>query len=188
MFRTRSRISYNRPSEELFVIESNVVRRLLFGGIGLLLAVSFLVSVDWREDFAGEMIAGTVFYFVVTAICLAVAGWNSRVELDRHAGEVRFVKRFAGVALSTSVVPAAEVTAVVVQGIRFLRDDEKAGATLLGSRFRRYVERRNVYYKLQLETEEKLRFVEDSTDFAELEPAAKAMAEFLEVTYRHEEL
>jgi hypothetical protein len=188
MFKLRSRIAVTRPADEQLAVQSNLARRLLFGSLALLLVVSFIVGVDWDDDFVGGMVAGTIFYFVITAICLGVAGWNSVVLFDRAEGEARFIKRLFGVQLSRSALALSNVRAVVIQGIRFLKESEQPRSGLFGSRFRGQMERRNTYYKLQLEGEEKLHLVEDSTDLGDLEAAGKAIADFLGITYRREEL
>lgn len=188
MIRLRSRIALARPDEHRLLIQSNVARRLLFGAIAAVLVLSFIVSSDWGRAQEDGMIAGTIFYFVITAICLAVAGWNSMMILDRSHGEAYFIRKLFGIRFASSSMPLSEISSVVVQGAKLLREQEKPRATMLSNRLRGHVERRNVYYKLMLETAEKLHFVEDSTDLSELQSAATAMAEFLGVSYRHEEI
>lgn len=187
MIRLRSRIAVSQPSDDTLVVQSNRSRRILFGSIGTVLLISFFVGFEPDAETSG-MVAGTVFFFAVTAVCLAVAGWNSLMILDRSTRRASFVRRLFGIPLSRSEMELASVAAVVVQGARLLRDEEKPRATLISSRFRQHVERRNVYYKLMLETQEKLHFVEDSTDLSDLESVAQGIAEFLGVSYRHEEL
>lgn len=188
MLRLRSRISVSRQDEDRLAVQSNLGRRLLFGGIALLLFVSFLVGVDLERDFADGMIAGTVFYFAITAVCTAVAGWNSIVVFDRSRGKAEFMRKLFGIRLGSSSLELGEIRAVVVRGLRFLRDSEQPQPGMLNQRFRGYVERRNVYYKLHLETSETFHFVEDSTDLTDLEAAAEGIAGFLGVTYRREEI
>lgn len=188
MLRQRSRVSISRPDEGQLIVRSNIARRVLFGAIGALLIVSFLVSADWEGRVADGMIAGTIFYFAVVLICLSVAGWNSVMALNRHDGNAHFIRRFFGITLGHGTLDLSRITAVVIQGLKFLRESEQPQSGLLGSRFRGYMERRNVYYKLHLETDEKLHFVEDSTDVEDLEAAAREMADFLGVTYRREEI
>ena len=188
MIRLRSRIAFSRPDEQRLVIQSNVARRLLFGAIAAVLLLSFVVSSDWSSAGEDGMVAGTIFYFAITAICLAVAGWNSMMLLDRSRGEADFVRKLFGIRLASSSMPLSSITAVVIQGARLLLEHEKPRATMLGTRLRGQVERRNVYYKLMLETAEKMHFVEDSTDLSDLESVATSMAEFLGVSYRREEI
>lgn len=186
MIRLRSRISYSQPTAATFTIQSNVGRRILFGGIAALLFVAFLVSADWGEGVADGRVAGTIFYFSLVAVCVAVAGWNSMVVLDKSDNKAHFVRRLFGLVLGHSTMNLSDVRAVVVQCLRFLREQEQPA---LGStRMRSYMERRTYYFKLHLETAEKLHFVEDSTDSGDLEAAGQAMAGFLNVTYRREEL
>ncbi|MFW6288250.1 MAG: hypothetical protein ACOC2Q_00550 [Spirochaetota bacterium] len=188
MIRLRSRIAYSRPDEHRLLVQSNVARRLLFGGIAAILLISFFVSSDWGSVHEDGMIAGTIFYFVITAICLTVAGWNSMMLLDRSRGEAYFIRKLFGIRFASSSMTLSAITAVVIQGARLLREQEKPRSTMLSSRLRGHVERRNAYYKLMLETAEKLHFVEDSTDLSDLESVATSMAEFLGVSYRHEEI
>jgi hypothetical protein len=188
MLRQRSRITIRQPDETSLAVQSNTGRRVLFGGIGILLLISFVVGADWDGAPADGLIAGTIFYFGVTAICLVVAGWNSILLLDGAQREARFIRRLFGITLSRSHMDLSRVRAVVVQGLRFLRESEQPQPGLGSQRFRGYIERRNVYYKLYLETDEKLHFVEDSTDLTDLESAAQTMADFLRVGYRREEI
>ncbi|MFW5689239.1 MAG: hypothetical protein ACOC1U_06690 [Spirochaetota bacterium] len=188
MLRQRSRITVRQPDESSLAVQSNTGRRLLFGGIGVLLIVSFLVSADWSGEIADGMVAGTIFYFGITAICLAVAGWNSMVVLDGRDRSAHFIRRIFGITIGHSTLDLSAVRAVVIQGLRFLRESEQPQGGLGSSRLRNYMERRNAYYKLFLETDEKLHFVEDSTDVSDLEAAGHAMADFLGVSYRREEI
>lgn len=188
MIRLRSRIGLSRPDEDRLLIQSNVARRVLFGAIAAVLLLSFVVSSDWGRVQDDGMVAGTIFYFAITAICLVVAGWNSMMVLDRSRREASFIRKLFGIRLGSSSMPLESVSAVVVQGAKLLREQEKPRSTMLSSRLRGHVERRNVYYKLMLETAEKLHFVEDSTDASDLESVAMSMAEFLGVSYRHEEI
>ncbi|MFW6288924.1 MAG: hypothetical protein ACOC2Q_03995 [Spirochaetota bacterium] len=178
----------SQHDHDRLVVQSNVGRRALFGGIALLLLVSFVVGVDFERDFADGMITGTVFYFAITAICAVVAGWNSIVLFDRAQGRVEFIRKLFGIRLGSSSLELGDIRAVVLRGLRFLRESEQPQPGMLNQRFRGYVERRNVYYKLHLETDETLHFVEDSTDLTDLESAAQGIADFLGVTYRREEI
>jgi len=188
MFRLRSRISVSLRDEDCLAVQSNVGRRILFGGIALLLFVSFIVGVDLERDFADGMVAGTIFNFSITAVCTVVAGWNSIVLFDRSRGRVEFIRKLFGIRLGSSSLELGEIRAVVLRGLRFLRESEQPQPGMLNQRFRGYVERRNVYYKLHLETAETFHFVEDSTDLTDLEAAAQGIADFLGVTYRREEI
>ena len=188
MVRLRSRIAISQRDEKRLAVQSNIARRILFGAIGLLLLLSFVLSVDWQEDFEDGMIAGTIFYFAVTAVCLAVAGWNSVLLLDRADGRAHFMRKLFGIRLTHATLELSRVKAIVIQSIRFLRESEQPRTGFFSGRLRQQVERRNVYHKLYLEGEEKLHFVEDSTDAADLEAAGKTMADFLGISYRHDEL
>jgi len=188
MFKLRSRITVSQPDDDTIVVQSSVGRRVLFGAIALLLLVAFVMGVDWESDFADGMVAGTVFFFSITAICIAVAGWNSMVVLNRSRGSAEFIRKLFGIRLGFSSLELALVTAVVVRGLRFLRESELPQQGFLGPRTRGLAGRRNVYYKLHLETAERLYFVEDSTELTELESAGQGIADFLGVAYRQEDL
>ena len=188
MFRLRSRIAISHPSESRLVLRNNPGRRVLFGFIGGLLLVAFFLSVDWQTDFEGGMVAGTIFYFVLTAICVGVAVWSSSILFDSENDEINFTKSIFGIEIRRDRVGASAVQAVTIQGVRFLKDSERPQPGLLNTRFRNYVERRNNYYKLYLDLGERLQFVEDSTDLTDLDAIATEMARFLQVTLRREEI
>ena len=78
--------------------------------------------------------------------------------------------------------------AVVIRGLQFLKESEQPQPGLLNTRFRGYINRRNVYFKLFLDFAESRRLLEDSTDLADLEAAAGQIAGFLNVEYRREEM
>lgn len=187
MLRLRSRISVSQPDDQTIAVQSFLGRRILFGAIGALLLISFFVSVDWQGDFEDGMVAGTIFYFSVLAICLAVAGWNSMLVLSRSKDEARFIKKLFGIPLASASLPLHEITAVVIQGATLLKESERP-TSMIATRLQRAAQQRNVYYKLYLETADKLHFVEDSTDLTDLEGAARGIAEFLGVTFRREEI
>ena len=188
MIRLRSHITVTHPDDGRLVVQSSAGRRLLFGGIALLLLVSFLVGMDWDEGIEEGMVVGTIFYFSITAVCAAVAGWNSQLILDRDDARVHFVRKLFAARLRHAELPLADVTGVVIHGIRFLKESEQPRVGLFSSRMHGYMERRNVYYKLHIETDERPYLVEDSSDLADLEAAAHAIAAFLDVDYRREDL
>jgi hypothetical protein len=150
--------------------------------------IAFATSIDFQSDFERSALAGTIFYGFITLICLSVAAWGSAVRFDGAEKLIRFERRFAGIRVGSEETPAASVRAVILQGVKFLKDSEQPQPGLLNTRFRSYVARRNVYYKLYLEFEEKRRILEDSTDIADLEAAGTRIAQFLGVDYRREEL
>lgn len=188
MVRLRSHISVTHPDDRRLVVQSSFGRRLLFGGIALLLLVSFFVGMDWDEGIEEGMIVGTIFYFSITAVCAAVAGWNSQLILDHDDSRVHFVRKLFAVPLNHTKLALDDVTGVVIHGIQFLKESEKPRGGLFSNRVHSYMERRNVYYKLHLETDERPYLVEDSSDLTDLETAARAIAGFLGVDYRREDL
>ncbi len=188
MFRLRSRLSVSQTPDRRLVVELSGRRRLLFGFISLLLIIAFFVSVDFERDFGEDFSAGIIIYFALVAVCVAVAGWNSLVVLDGTRHEARFSKRLFGLALHESVVSLTTVRSVLLQSVQFLRGREMPQPGAMTNRLRNYMERRNVYFKLYIETDEKRHFVEDSTDTSELELAADSMSQFLGVPLLREEL
>jgi hypothetical protein len=187
MFTHRSRMTISQPDAGRLTVQSSMTRRGLFGGIGLLLVISFVIGMNWDEGIAEEMVVGTIFYFAITAVCLVVAGWNAKLVLDRGAGEARFIRSLFGIPVRSAALRLSEVTAVVIRGIRFLKESEQPRGDF-STRIQGYVERRNVYYKLHLETQDRLHLVEDSTNLADLEEVARRMAAFLGISFRREEL
>ena len=188
MFRLRSRIVLSHPGDSRLVVRSSPGRRVLFGLVGGVLLAAFFLSVDWQSDFEGGMVAGTIFYFVLTATCVGVAAWGSSILFDTENDEISFAKSIFGIEVQRVCIGASAVQAVTIQGVRFLKDSERPQPGLLNRRFRNYVERRNNYYKLYLDLGERLQFVEDSTDLTDLDAAATEIARFLQVTLRREEI
>jgi hypothetical protein len=188
MFRLRSRLTVAQPSEARIVLRSNPTRRILFGIVGALLIVAFVIGVDWQEDFQSGSVAGSIIYFFLTATCVGVAAWGNSVHFDNDRGTVAFVKSVFGIEVRKEQMPASEVDAVTIQGIQFLKESERPQAGLLNSRFRAYLDKRNTYYKLFLDFGEKRRFVEDSTELADLEGAATAISRHLDVSYKREDI
>lgn len=188
MFRLKSRLAVTQTAERELVVQLSGRRRILFGLIAALLITAFLFSVDFQRDFGEGLSAGSVIYFGLVVICAAVAGFNSLVTLDTARHEARFSKRLFGINLQGSSVSLTAVRGVLLQSVQFLRGREMPQPGPMSSRFRSYMERRNVYYKLYIETDEKRHFVEDSTDSGELEEAATAMSQFLSVPLMREEL
>ena len=187
MFRLKSRITAVRTGESTLVVRTSNGRRVLFGVTAAFLVVAFFVGVDWELDFVDGLPAGMVFFFGVLAICTGVAGWKSSVVFDTDARTVRFSKQLFGIVVQEQTLPADDVRSVVLQGIRFLKDAERPQPGLLNNRLRDTIARRNVYYKLFLETSEKRHLIEDSTDTDDLDGAAQAIAGFLNLPVRHEE-
>lgn len=188
MFRLRSRLSVTHSGERELIVQLNGRQRVLFGLIAALLIAGFAFGVDFERDFGEDFSAGMIIYFALVVICLSVAGFNSLVTLDTQRHEARFSKRLFGFGLQSKVISLASVRSVLLQSIEFLRGKEMPQQGPMTSRFRDYMQRRNVYFKLYLETDEKRHFVEDSTDSSELESAASAMSQFLSIPLVREEL
>jgi hypothetical protein len=160
----------------------------VFALISAVLIIAFLVGVDWQRDFGEEFSGGIVFYFALTAVCLAVAGWNSVLLIDRSDHRARFSKRLFGLPLHQQTVELAGRVHVLILSASFLKGREMPQPGALTNRFRNYAEKRNVYYKLFIVVDDQRYFVEDSTDTDELEHAAVAMSEFLGIEFRKEEI
>jgi hypothetical protein len=188
MFRVRSRITITHPSETTLVLRSNPGRRVLFGIVGALLLLAFVLSVDWQADFERGSLVGTIFYFVLTTTCLVVAAWGSSVLFDSDKKEIIFTRTIVGIAVRRDRQETTAVQAVTVVGVRFLKESERPQPGLLNTRFRNYIDRRNNYYKLYLDLGERRRFLEDSTDLTDLDAAANEISQFLHVTLRREEV
>jgi hypothetical protein len=170
------------------MLRSSPGRRVMFGVIGAVLLVSFFLSVDWQTDFGGGSIGGTLFFFALTAICLAVAAWGSSIHFDATEKAVTFTKTLAGIQVRRDRIETKTVRAVTVEGLKFLKDSERPQPGILNTRFRSYVDRRNNYYKLYLDLGERRQFLEDSTDLSDLDAAAHEISQFLQVTLRREEI
>ena len=187
MFRLKARVTAVRRSATVLAVQTSAGRRVLFGVSAVFLVVAFLVGADWERDFQNGIAAGMVFYTGLTLICVAVAGWKSRVLLDTESRTVVFSKLLFGMRVQEAHLRIDDVTCVVVHGIRFLKDAERPQPGLLNNRLRETISRRNVYYKLFLETSGKRHLIDDSTDASELDSAATAIGAFLNVPVRHEE-
>lgn len=188
MFRLRSRVSLAQPAPHQLLLRTNPIRRVLFGAVAVFLVVAFFVSYDFGAGFERGMIAGTVFYAILTITCILVAGRGSSVLFDTQADELVIEAKLFGLSVSRQSMSTKDIRGVVIQGIRFLKDSEQPQPGLLNSRFRGYIARRNVYYKLYLDLAESRRLLEDSTDLPDLEATAGRIAGFLNTDYRHEEL
>jgi len=108
----------------------------MFGIVGGLLLLAFFVSVDWQSDFDRGSLVGTIFYFVITATCVAVAAWGSSVFFDKGGCDVSFIKSIFGLEVQRDRVEARAVQAVTIQGVRFLKDSERPQPGLLNTRSR----------------------------------------------------
>lgn len=186
MFKLRSRVVLAASSEDLIVLQSSPGRRVLYGAIGLLLLIAMAMSVDWQADFNREMIVGTIIYLALTLTSIGVAAFGRSVRFDRSTGEISFIRAIAGVRVGESSMPLSDVRSVTIQGVQFLKESEQPQPGLLNTRFRNYVQRRNNYYKLYLDTDNSRRFLEDSTELADLDAAASRIAEFLGVELKRE--
>jgi hypothetical protein len=188
VLRVRTRIAASRPREDLLILRSNIGRRLGFAAIAVLLVVALFVGVDWGEDFGRQSVGGTIFYLLLTLTTLGVAAWGRSVHLDKAAGEVHQVRTLVGIEVHRTTTAASSVKAVVIQGMRFLKEAEQPRPGLLNTRFRNYVDRRNSYYKLFLERDDDRIFLEDSTDLSDLDGAAEQISGFMGITLRREDI
>ena len=188
MVRLRSRLSLKPIGEKQLLLQSNPGRRAMFGAVALVLLIAFLVSVDFQVDFEREMIAGSVFYFALVALCLVVAGWNNAVLFDTAQRQVFFIKRMFGARVHSRALPSDGIRSITLQGVRLLKESERPRAGVLGSRFSAHVARRNTYYKLYIDSGDEREFLEDSTDPGELNAAGMTIAGFLGVDFRTEDI
>ncbi len=188
MFRLRSRMAISQPDPQQLLLQISSGRRLLFAIISIVLIVAFLVGVDWQRDFGEEFSGGIVFYFALTAVCLAVAGWNSLLLVHRSSHRALFSKRLFGVPVHQQKIELVGRVHVLILSASFLRGREMPDPGALTNRFRNFAEKRNIYYKLFIVVDDQRYFVEDATDTDELEHAAVAISDFLSVEYRKEEI
>ena len=161
------------------------MRRILFAAIGAMLLISFVIGSSTPSE---PMIGGTIFYFVITGISLVVAAWNSVTTLDRETGILTFQKRFAGIAVRSESTQLGSITGVVLQIVQFMKESEQPQPTMLNTRYRSYMNRRNTYYRLYLETGDEKFLIEDSSDSEDLDRVGETVADFLGLTYRRIEI
>lgn len=189
MVRVRSRFSTRHVSADEIRIQTSSRRRITFAVIAGVLVTAFLVGVNWDTDFQDGFVSGSIFYFLLTAFCIVVAGWSSSITIDRHGRRLVFAGTVFGLPLSSRVHELTGTLLVVLQAVRLLRDSEQSSRTAPGtSRFGSYLARRNVYYKLYLESGDKKEFIEDSTDYEEIEAVATTIAGFLNIGIRKEDI
>lgn len=178
MISIRSRVEAKKLDDSTVMIHLAGGRRIVFLVIAALLVVSFFVGVDFSRSFAAGEVGGTIFYIILMVITILAAGWDSRTVFAREEGTVFRQKAFFGIAISSRPMPLSDVRGLVCQGIKLLE----------GYRRSRFVEKRAQLYKLMLETEDKLIPIEDSTTRDELDRVGRAVAEFVQLPYRYEEM
>ena len=188
MLRVRSRLSVSHRSDDVLAVQISIVRRLIFGAIAVLLLASFVVSVDFEQDFQSNLIAGLIFYFSITAVCVGIAGWNSVKLLDRRQREIRYESRLFGIPLKRKILSEVTVEAVTVQTVKLIRESEKPREGMFGRPLRGYLEKRGSYHKLYLDTAERRLILEDSTEITDLQQIGQGLAEFYRVAYKVEEV
>ena len=189
MFSPRTRFSLQRLSDEVLVMKTNPSRRILFFAMAALLFVAFLTGFDSEADLSGGRLGGTIFYAVLFLICFGVAVWESRYIFDAEDHCVRYERRIAGFRISGGETALDESAAVVVQHIQLIKESEQPDRRgVFGSRFRNYAARRNSLGKLVVESDQRSHFLDDSANIEELENTGRAIAEFLDVPYRKDEM
>jgi hypothetical protein len=177
-------------SREELVVQSNPTRRIMFGAIGAILVVAFVLGIDWRSESERQLITGLVFYFSLVAVSVAVAGWNKSLIVDSGSSkEVRFVNTLFGLPVRRSRIGIDEIEAVTLQRVKLLGGKPNTARPALGSSpFGGIFSRRGSYFKLSLELAETRHFLEDSTDGSELEAIGTEMARAIGVDFRTEDL
>ena len=189
MTRLRSRLVAKHLSKEQLVIQSNPGRRIMFGAIGGILILAFVIGIDWQSDSGRQLVTGLIFYFSLTAVTIAVAAWNKSVIVDTgSAHEIRFVNTLFRLPVRRSRIGLDEITGVTLQAVKLLGRPERPRPALGNSMFGSYFSRRGSYYKLYLDTNQSRQFVEDSTDAGELETIGAEMARFIGVSFAKEDL
>jgi len=156
--------------------------------MGAFLLVAFFMGVDWQVDFTRASIVGTMFYSVLTLICLGVAFVSRSVEFFPSETVIVTRRTVLGIEFQRDELDLKSVKSVTMQGVQFLKEAERPQPGLLNTRYRSFVSRRNNYFKLYLDIGERRQFIEDSTDKAELETAGATIAAFLNVPFRQEEI
>lgn len=173
-------------NDQSLVVQINWGRRALYGAIGVLLVLAFVVSYDSQTD-QGSVV-GLVFYALLTIAAVGVAAWNSRTVFVRDRSTVQTQKRLFGIVLKSEEIDAQRINGVTLQAIRLLRTQEIPQQGLLNSRFRGFASRRSQYFKLFLEIGERRVMLEDSSYRDELEAVATSIAEYLNVPLQNEEV
>lgn len=189
MFTPRTRFSLQKLSDAVLVMRTNPFRRALFAALAMLLFIAFLTGFESESDLSGGRLGGTVFYALLFLICVTVALWETRFIFDRDDREVRFERRLLGFQLSGKEESLGDGAAIVVQHVQLIKESEQPDRrSLLGGRFRNYASKRNSIGKLTVETAEGRRFLDDSSNIDELEQTGQAIAEFMDIPYRKDEI
>lgn len=189
MFSPRTRFALQQLSGDVLVMKTNPARRLLFFAMAALLFVAFLTGFSAEADLSGGRLGGTIFYAVLFFICFGVSIWETRYVFDASDRCVRYRRRIAGFRVSAGETPLDDSAAIVVQQVQLIKESEQPERRgLFGSRFRGYAARRNSLGKLVVETAERSHFLDDSAHIEELESTGRAIAEFLDLPYRKDEV
>lgn len=179
MISIRSRIEAKKIDDSTVMIHLSRGRRIMFLVVATLLVVAFIVGVDFSTSFSGAELGGTIFYIFLTLTTIFSAGWDSRTVFAKGEEKVFRQKTVFGIAVASMDLPLGSVKALVCHGVKLL---EGYG------RRPRFMERRAQLYKLLLETDEAVLPIEDSTTREDLDRVGSAVAEFLGLPYRYEQM
>ena len=189
MIRIRSHVALKQRSGTELEVRSNPTRRVLFGVVAILLVLAVVIGADWDNDFGRDHLVGNIFFFLLTGAAAVIAGWSSSMIVDvGERNTIRFAGTLFGIPIRVDTMDPRTVKAVVLQGVKLLRESETPRVGLGSPRLAGYLARRTTYYKLYLETNEARRLVEDSTDLSELDAIGVAVARLLDVEYRKEDV
>ncbi|GAB6089288.1 hypothetical protein [Spirochaeta dissipatitropha] len=172
----------NRSAPEL---KLSPLRRIGFAFSALLLLTAAIMAFPQIQQF--DFSFGTLFYIALFVACFVVAGMNRRCIFDLDAEKITYRSSFLGFRLSESTDSLKDLESVRLTALRMIGNSARPSSTVLNAGFGSYVEKRKMYYRLELVFSDKVEKIDDGSDGADINATAKTLASLINRPFIYKE-
>jgi hypothetical protein len=174
-------------NKNLLLLKSNTTRRIMFFVLFLLLTTAMIFGFEPERDLAGNRLLLTIGYIVALIVLLGVAGWSKTIRLDKDRKIIESESLIFGISAKREEMGTLDlIDAVVLQQVQLLKGGDMTGRT--AAPLKNIFEPKSQLVRLFLETEEERIKLDEGDSVESLETEATAIADFLGVPVRSEEL
>ncbi|NQT59016.1 MAG: hypothetical protein HQ557_08550 [Bacteroidetes bacterium] len=171
-------------NQEAVAITASSHRRVMYGGICLLLLATAIVSFNLEQDFQGNRLIGTVLILFFIAGSAVAAGFNKVILFDKEND--LFVRKIYLFSLLVSreylLSTLSEIVCLQYTDLEFMRSGRKeihAGRSRINPMS--FFQNRSHLYRLYVETSEQKILLQESTFTDDLENTIQVLTLFLGV-------
>lgn len=189
MIPVHSELRIKIVSEDEVVLITPGARRILYGGLSILLTAASAVSLDPAVDFSGSGLIGTILIFLLILLLVYGAGKSTSIRFLKKEDRIsRTVSFFAMLLCSRELLALSEVKSLDLVEIVLLKGGNPSRDRNGLTKGQGFFQKRTRLYQLSLESTEKRIMLQESSGKEEIAASSRVLSTFLgvEVSYAAE--